>query len=95
MSEDDEAADITNGKKIKADYPFKSKANANQEESKSQTPNAALMSPPDNKQPDGPDASESVLDDEDTETEEVAAGEVEGADKDADDAEREIWRKIE
>ena len=87
MSEDDEAADITNGKKIKADYPFKSKANANQEESKLQTP--------DNKQPDGPDASESVLDDEDTETEEVAAGEVEGADKDADDAEREIWRKIE
>ena len=50
---------------------------------------------PEGKLPDGPDASESVLDDEDTETEEVAAGEAEGADKDADDAEREIWRKIE
>ena len=95
MSEDDEATDITNGKKPKADYPFKSKANANQEESKSPGPSADLMPLPEGKLPDGPDASESVLDDEDTETEEVAAGEAEGADKDADDAEREIWRKIE
>ncbi len=51
------------GKK-KPDYPFKSKANANKEESKSPlAPSAELMPLPESKLPDGPDASESVLED--------------------------------
>ena len=53
------------------------------------------MSLPEAKKLDVPDASESVLEDEDTETEEVTPGETEGGDNNPDEAEREIWRKIE